>query len=112
MTYKDTRTYSDRAEYLKKAVTQRRKKLMCKAIKYAGGQCVLCGYKKSSRALHFHHLDPDTKLFGISQKGITRAWKKVVQEIDKCILLCANCHAEVHDNKTQLPDRKTGRKRR
>lgn len=102
MPYKDQRKYSDRAEYLKEAVTKRRKDLMQKAIEYKGGKCISCGYKKCSRALNFHHLNPKTKSFGISARGITRAWAKVQEELDKCVLLCANCHAEVHDGKRKL----------
>jgi len=105
---KDRRTYADRAEYLKQAVAKRRKTLLQKARAYKGGKCMVCGYKKCGRALAFHHVDPNTKSFGISARGITRSWEKVKKELDKCVLLCANCHAEVHDGITQLPDRKTG----
>ncbi len=102
-TKKDKRTYADRSEYLKKAVIKRRKMLMEKAIAYKGGKCAICGYSKSSRALNFHHVNPAEKSFGISARGITRSWKKVQNELDKCILVCANCHAEIHDGITQLP---------
>lgn len=60
-----------------------------------GGKCKLCGYNKCHRALHFHHLDPDKKSFGISEKGSTHSWDKMVEESKKCVLLCSNCHAEV-----------------
>ena len=107
----ETRTYADRAEYIKKAVNKRRKKLRDMAIEYGGGKCTLCGYSKCKRAMVFHHLDPKKKDFGISMNGITRSWDKTLVELKKCILLCANCHAEVHDSITQLPvgiqDRRT-----
>lgn len=99
----DTRTYADRAAYIKRAVTKRRQVVRQKAIAYKGGSCRLCGYKKSTSALVFHHINPKTKSFGISARGLTRAWKYVQKELDKCVLLCANCHAEVHDGITQLP---------
>ena len=51
----------------------------------------------------FHHLDPSKKDFGLSMRGLTRSWEKMRTELDKCILLCANCHAEVHEGITQLP---------
>ncbi len=102
-TRKETRTYSDRAEYLKAAVKKRRAKIREMAREYAGGKCKICGYSKSSRALSFHHLDPKKKDFGLSDGGITRSWEKTRKEIDKCILLCMNCHMEVHDGITQLP---------
>jgi predicted HNH restriction endonuclease len=99
---KDKRKYADRAEYLKKAVVQRRKKIKQQAIEYKGSRCAVCQYDKCFQALEFHHLESDKKDFGISAKGYTRSWKMVIQELDKCILLCANCHREVHDGITQL----------
>ncbi len=100
---KETRTYADRAEYMVEAVRRRRIKLREMAREYGGGKCALCGYKKCQRALSFHHRDPKKKSFGIATKGLTRSWEKIKQEIDKCVLLCANCHMEVHDGLTQLP---------
>jgi len=98
---KDKRKYADRAEYLKAAVAKRRKTVRQKAIEYKGGKCQLCGYNKCLEALEFHHFSD--KDFGISQKGYTRSWEKVKAELDKCILLCANCHREVENGVTQLP---------
>ncbi len=89
-----------------KAVTQRRKKLREMAREYKGGKCILCGYKKCSRALSFHHINPNKKDFGLSTKGLTRSWEHIKKEIDKCVLLCANCHMEIHDGITQLPTKK------
>ncbi|CAN5119184.1 hypothetical protein BH11PAT3_BH11PAT3_1950 [soil metagenome] len=99
----EKRTYADRAVYMREAVKRRRKKLREMAREYKGNQCAICGYKKCQRALSFHHLDPKLKDFGLSAKGLTRSWEKIQKEIDKCILLCANCHMEVHDGITQLP---------
>ena len=98
---KDKRKYADRAEYLKIAVVKRRKVVRQKAIEYKGGKCQLCGYNKCMEALEFHHFA--NKKFGISQKGYTRSWEKVKEELDKCVLLCANCHREVENGITQLP---------
>lgn len=98
MVTKDTRTYADRAEYLKAAVSKRRRVLRNKAIKYKGGKCIFCGYNKCIDALEFHHLDADSKDFGLSRSGLTRSWEKTKKELDKCILLCANCHRESHSN--------------
>lgn len=79
------------------AVQRRRKKVKQLSIEYKGGCCEKCGYNKCSRALEFHHLDPNEKDFGISHKGHTRSWEKVKKELDKCIMVCANCHAEIHE---------------
>jgi 5-methylcytosine-specific restriction endonuclease McrA len=98
----DKRKYANRAKYLIKAVSKRRREVREMANKYKGGKCAVCGYKKCEKALEFHH-KIGQKDFGISKKGYTRSWKKVKKELDKCILLCANCHREVHSKITQLP---------
>lgn len=92
---RDKRKYADRREELIKAVAKRRRKIKELAIVYKGGKCQICGYAKYQGALDLHHLDPSTKEFGIGDKGYTRSWKKVEQELDKCVLVCANCHREV-----------------
>lgn len=80
----------------KVATDKFRKKQKIKAVEYKGGKCVICGYNKCYEALHFHHLDPTKKDFGISKSGNTFIWDKLKEELDKCVCLCANCHAEVH----------------
>lgn len=65
------------------------------AIAYKGKKCERCGYSRCQEALEFHHRF-GRKDFGISSKGYTRSWKRVKHELDKCILLCANCHREIH----------------
>lgn len=100
---KEKRTYADRSEYIKDAVTKRRKNLKVKAKEYKGSKCEICGYSKCYEALDFHHRDPSIKSFGLSAKGITRSWDKIKDEIDKCVLICANCHREIHAGITQLP---------
>ena len=92
----DKRKYADRAKYIIKAVAKRRKKIRQLAINYKGGKCQLCGYCKCIQALEFHHTEKSGKDFSISDKGYTRSWKRVKKEIDKCILVCANCHRELH----------------
>jgi hypothetical protein len=99
---KEKRTYADRAEYMKRAVSKRRKKIRDMAVEYKGGKCILCGYNKCCEALEFHHLDLGMKEFSISQDGLTRSWGRVKKETDKCILVCANCHRELHNKKRSL----------
>lgn len=79
------------------AAKRRRKKLKQMAIDYKGGSCQKCGYNKCNGALEFHHLDPNEKDFGISAKGDTKSWERIRVELDKCILICANCHRELHE---------------
>lgn len=66
-----------------------------KAIQYKGGKCIKCGYNKCINAMDFHHLDSDEKSFGISAKK-SRSLENIKSELDKCVLLCANCHREFH----------------
>lgn len=78
-----------------KYVTERRKQAKKEFIKYKGGCCQLCGYNKCDGALEFHHKDPSKKDFQIN-RGASLIFEKVKDELDKCALLCANCHREVH----------------
>ena len=60
-----------------------------------GGKCIKCGYSKSLSALQFHHTDPSEKEFSLGNKrGIS--WEEQIKELNKCELVCANCHAEIH----------------
>jgi hypothetical protein len=106
----DKRTYADRAEYLTKAVARRRRRLKEMVVKYKGGKCVICGYKRCLDAFDLHHTGDSTKKFGLSQRGLTRSWKTIKKEADKCILVCANCHREIHANFVQ-PPRETSRRK-
>jgi len=73
---------------------QRRKKIF--AIEQFGGKCQMCGYDKCINALCFHHLDKTEKEFKPSYIIMRWSWEKVKLELDKCILVCSNCHAEIH----------------
>jgi transposase len=77
------------------AVVRRRRKVKTILVEEAGGRCVRCGYARNPAALQFHHLDPQTKRIALSARGIAYALETVREEAQKCVLLCANCHAEV-----------------
>ena len=96
MAKRETRKYKDRKQYLIRAVHARRRKVRQMAVEYKGGKCEMCGYDRCIDALEFHHNKPTQKDFGISNKGYTRQWKKVQEELDKCMMICANCHRELH----------------
>jgi len=100
----EKRTYADRRKELIQAVAKRRRKLKSMAIEYKGGRCQICGYAKYQGALDLHHINPAEKHFGMGDKGYTRSWEKIKAELDKCILVCANCHREVEAGVTQLPE--------
>ena len=72
---------------------QKLKKLM---VEYKGGCCVICGYNKYMGALEFHHLNPNEKDFNPSQMKKYTFDSRIKNELDKCILLCSNCHREIH----------------
>jgi 5-methylcytosine-specific restriction endonuclease McrA len=99
----EIRTYADRREYIKQAVTKRRKAVRSMLLEYKGGRCTLCGYNTCANALELHHRIKSEKDFGLSAHGLTRAWLKVKAEADKCELVCANCHREVHSGIVQPP---------
>lgn len=64
-------------------------------IEYKGGKCKICHYNKCQKALQFHHINPENKKFGISNTGITKI-EILKEEADKCVLVCSNCHVEIH----------------
>ena len=80
---------------------RRMRRLRKKAINYLGGRCSKCGYNKCVAALDAHHINPETKENEINSL-ITRQrkWVVIKKELDKCILLCANCHREEHYNES------------
>lgn len=80
---------------VKHRVKKWRIELKKKAVAYKGGACIKCGYNKCIWAMDFHHKDRTTKSFGISKDGLTRGWEKVKIELDKCDLVCSNCHREI-----------------
>lgn len=108
----DKRTYADRRDYMIRAVSRRRKRIREMAVDYLGGKCFYCGYSKCLAALDFHHIDETTKEFGLSQNGMTRSWDKTKKELQKSILVCSNCHREIHAGilqpSTEMLNGKTG----
>lgn len=73
----------------------RRYEVKQRAIAYLGGKCIHCGYNKCVGALEFHHRDPKQKSFQIAGSHC-RSWQSIQKELDKCDLICSNCHAEKH----------------
>ena len=72
-----------------------RRNMKKQAIKMLGGKCSICGYNRCIDALEFHHKDPKQKDFKIGS-GNTMSWKDYKAEALKCILVCSNCHKEIH----------------
>lgn len=85
-------TSTDRSRYTKRVIKH-------KLIEHKGGKCEICGYNKCEGALQFHHLNPKEKEFTISHINLNEdefSFENLLKEVDKCQLLCANCHAEQH----------------
>lgn len=82
---------------VKKQTVKRGRQLKLDCIAYKGGKCQKCGYNKCQAALDFHHRDPSEKDFPLCQKyGCRKISDRIKKELDKCDLLCANCHREEH----------------
>ena len=91
-------SYSEKSEQYKKSrrrsVKNWQQKQTMMAKDYLGGCCSLCGYNKCTSALEFHHIDPSNKEYEIAAKN--KSFENMKSELDKCVLLCANCHREAH----------------
>lgn len=100
-TPENTRKYKKRLQgYCKectaKNLNKRSRTLKEKCVQYKGGCCQTCGYNKCNAALDFHHINPDEKDFNISAALGRKFDDEIKNELDKCIILCANCHREEH----------------
>jgi hypothetical protein len=84
-----------------KATLSRRQTQKQKSLDYKGGKCVVCVYKKYQGALEFHHLDPSKKDFSIGNFN-TFSMERLKPELDKCVILCSNCHKELHGGLIKL----------
>jgi len=86
--------YSNKQDLYKHQIFRWRK-IKEKAISYKGGKCAHCGYCNHPAAFQFHHVDPKQKDVSWVKLRL-RSWDKIIFELDKCVLLCANCHSIVH----------------
>ena len=75
---------------------ERQKRFKQQCVDWKGGKCVGCGYNKCNNALDFHHLGQDKKEFSIAHARLTSFNENIKRELDKCILVCSNCHREIH----------------
>lgn len=81
-----------------------RRKTKERIISAFGGACCCCGYKTCPEALELHHLNPNEKEFGFGAiRANPKNWQDMVIELRKCVLICSNCHREVHANVKIIP---------
>lgn len=78
-------------------VTRARHKRKQEIVDIMGGKCAICGYNKNIAALELHHINKEEKEFSIGSSGAYPKYDILIPELKKCILLCANCHREVHN---------------
>ena len=83
-------------KYVQNSRTRRKEDM----VYVMGGQCQLCGYNKDIHALEFHHIDPSGKDFSFNKANCI-SWELIKNELQKCILVCANCHREIHSGLIQ-----------
>jgi 5-methylcytosine-specific restriction endonuclease McrA len=82
-----------------------RKNRKQKMVDSMGGKCQICGYNKTPKALEFHHVNPVEKEFSFGgSRASPKSWEMISEELKKCILLCSNCHHEVHDGIAIIPE--------
>jgi len=95
---KQQKSYQKRKLLIRIHNVNYKKNLKLRLIAYKGGKCEICGYsKKCPTVYHFHHTDSSQKEFGISQARRKYKEQDLFKEVDKCQLLCSNCHSEIHD---------------
>lgn len=83
---------------------ERRHKLKIQCISYKGGRCVCCSFNLFKSALEFHHLDTKVKEIDIAVAFARNySFERIKTELDKCILVCANCHRGIHSGEVILP---------
>ncbi len=86
----------EKKEKLRTSIKDRSWKRKQKLIDLKGGKCQICGYNKCPRSLSFHHREPEKKQYNLNSRVIAGIkWSTVVEEVEKCDLLCLNCHNEV-----------------
>lgn len=87
-----------------KQVLLRQKKNKLDCLNYKNNICCICGYNKCQDSMDFHHMNPLKKDFNISKVKCVKLNNKIKKELDKCILVCSNCHREIHAGFTKIPD--------
>lgn len=88
-----------------KCFFNKRQKVVVEKVKeIVGDACWICGYNKTWKNICFHHVHPEEKKFGMTTRELMLKWERVFREMQKCIVVCYNCHGEIHDNLIKQDD--------
>ena len=87
----------DKNQYWIDYFHKRKDRVTVKIQSIVGTSCWVCGYNRAWRNLSFHHINPEDKLFGLTTRELMLKWDRVFQEMQKCVLVCHNCHGEIHE---------------
>jgi len=93
-------TEKERKQKSVDASLRSRRVLKEKLVEYKGGKCEICGYDRCIKAMDFHHRNPNDKKFELTY--MNRKWETLREEVDKCVLVCSNCHREIHAGYIEL----------
>jgi hypothetical protein len=97
--------YDNAGKLRNKRNAERRTRLKQEIVNRFGGKCARCGYHEFVAGLDFHHVDGTKKEHNIAKLltlSLTNIDKLLI-EIDKCVLLCRNCHASLHAGMFEYP---------
>lgn len=100
-------------EWYKERLKQRgvkRKEAKTKAVEYMGSKCAHCGFSFPDCCYDFHHKDSSI-VNDVPSAILHCSWKRIVEELDKCIMLCANCHRIVHNEEGYSAHAKRNKKK-
>jgi len=78
----------------RKAIVDHRRQEL---VRLSGSRCQECHRSYESVCYDFHHITPTNKLFNLSGSNLVRSWSSIINELDKCIMLCSNCHRVIHE---------------
>jgi hypothetical protein len=101
---KDRINYNKNKKVISIQSGKRRKAFKAKCVEYLGGCCIVCGFNKYNSALDFHHINSEEKDFMITSTTQMSDWEMIRMELNKCVLLCSNCHRGVHSKDIVLEE--------
>jgi len=90
--------------YTSEKVKLWRKRTKERIVAAFGNVCGICGYDRCNDSLALHHINPEEKDFSLGAiRANARSWARIVVELRKCIMVCHNCHSEIHTGLVRIP---------